>query len=499
MINIFRKYQQGLMIGITILVIISFVWFYNRTSMDKLANAQDNIATVYGRGVSEMEVQRYARKLQLCADLGLFELLQNLTGSNRERMYEDFVWNMIVLEHEADANQIHPTDEEVVAAVKTLEPFQTQGQFDPQKYATFVQDKLAPRGFTELQLEEVVRNDLKLKKLKEIIGSTVEAAPSELRVAYETQYQKNELSLIRLDQASIAAGIQISDADARKAFDQRKDSLKTEESRQVKLVAFPLPSGDKALQGRERTEALQKLANRATEFTQAMLAKDADFDAVAAKFGLVVEKTGEFTQSKPDPAFGANPTLATEAFRISLNDPNSDAIETESGFYILHLEKLNPARLLTFEEASAKLKEALKAEHAREAINLQGGDIRNKIEAALKAGKSFADAAKDAGQKVESFPSFSLAELGDLLKKPDAPAIIQKSMEMTVGQISDLVPVTNGGVLVYVDKRLPVNEEQFNKEKASLTENFNRSKRTLAFREWLRMRRDAAKIEAVKS
>jgi len=500
MINIFRKHQQGLMVAVTILVIISFVVLYNLPKLDKHgSDSPNNIATVYGRGIGEIEVQRYARKLQLCADLGLFDLLQSLAGASRERMYEDFVWNMIVLEHEADANQVRPTDDEVVEAVKHLEPFQTGGQFDPEKYATFIQDKLSPKGFTEQQLEDVVRDDLKLNKIKAIIGSTVAAAPSELRVAFETQYQKTELSLVRFDLAGIAAGLQISDDDARKAFDLRKDSLKSEEKRQVKLVTFPLPSGDKSLQGKERTEALQKLANRATEFTQAMLVKDADFDAVAAKFNLPVEKTGEFTQAKPDPKIAGNASLVTEAFRISLNDPNSDAIQTDSGFTVFHLEKIIPARPLTFEEASANLKEALKGERARETLNVRSSDIHKKLDDALKAGKSFADAAKELGLKVESFPSFSLAELGDLLKKPEAPAIIQKSMELNVGQVSDLVPVADGGVLVYVDKRQPVSEEQFNKEKTSLTESFTRSKRTMAFREWLRMRRDAAKIEAIKS
>ena len=500
MINIFRKYQQGLMIGVTIIVIISFVWFYNRTSMDKLANSQqDRIATIYGRGVSEVEVQRYVRKLQLCADLGLFDMLQNLSGANRERMYEDFVWNTIVLEHEAELNQVSPTDEEVLTEVKNLSPFQTSGQFDPQKYATFVQEKLAPRGFTEQQLEDVVRGDLKLRKLKSIIGSTVEAAPSELRGAYETQYQKTQLSLVRLNLAGISSGVQVPNEEVHKAFDQRKDSLKSDEKRKVKLVSLTLPTGDQSLKGKERMDALQKLADRANEFTQAMLVKDAQFDAVAAKFNLPVEQTGDFTQAKPDPKIVGTPAIVTEAFRLTPKDPNSDPVQTEGGFYILHLENLVPARALTFEEAKEELVESLKSERAREMLGVKSTEIHNRIEASLKAGKTFAEAATEAGQKVEAFPIFTLAELGDLLKKPDAPTIIQKSMEMSVGQLSDLIPVADGGVIVHVDSREAASEEQYKKDKASLQDNFIRAKRSLAFREWLRMRRDAAKIEVTKS
>ena len=497
MINIFRKYQQGLMIAVTIIVIISFVWFYNRTSMEKLSDSQEKIATIYGRGVTETDIQRYVRKLQLCADLGLFDMLQNLSGTVREQMYEDFVWNTMVLEHEAEAAQINPTEEEITAACKKIATFQTQGQFDPQKYTTFVQEKLAPKGFTEQQLEDVVRNDLKLRKLKEVIASTIESSPSELRAAYQSQYQKNQLSFVRLDLSEIAASLVVSDAEIAKAFEQRKSALKTEELRQVKLVSLPLPTGEHALKDKSRIEALQKLALRAEEFAQAMLAKDANFDAVAAKFGLTVEQTGEFTQAKPDAVLGGSPEAAAEAFRITLKDPNSDPIQTETGFVILHLEKVAPARPLTLEEAKPQIAEALKAERARETLTVKAGEVRSKIEASLKAGKTLAEAAKEAGLKVESFPEFSLAELGDLLKQPDAPAIIQKSMEMSVGQLSELVNVDKGGVLIHLDGRPPISEEQFLKQKASLAEDFNRAKRGLGFREWLRMRREAAKVTAV--
>lgn len=499
MINLFRKYQQGLMIAVTFLIIISFVWFYNRTSMEKLANAQDRVATIYGRGISELEIQRYVRKLQLCADLGLFEMLQNLSGTDRQRIYEDFVWNTIVLEHEAGVNQVNPSEAEVSEAVKGLPVFQTQGQFDFQKYANFVQNKLAPRGFTEQQLEEVVRDSLKMRKLKEVIESTIEAAPSELRVAYDTQHQKTKLSLVRLDLAGIASGVQIAEADVQKIFEQRKASLATEEQRKVKFVTFSLPTGEKAPAGKQRIEELQKLARSAEEFSQAMLTNGANFPAVAAKFALPVQETGEFAKSKPDAKLESSPEAVAAAFQLTQKDPNSDPIQTESGFIVMHLEQVIPARPLSFEEAKPRLLEAMKADRARETLGIKGNEIRNKILAGIKAGKSFEEAAKEAGQKVESFPEFSLAELGDLLKQPDSPAIIQKSMEMTLGDVSEMVNTANGGAILHIDQRTAPSDADFQKDKASLAENYSRAKRTIAFREWLRVRREAAKIQGVRS
>ena len=80
---------------------------------------------------------------------------------------------------------------------------------------------------------------------------------------------------------------------------------------------------------------------------------------------------------------------------------------------MLQLEKINPTRPLTFEEAKASLTDTLKHERAQEALNLKAADVRNKIEAEMKGGKTFAEAAEAAqAVKAEDFPAFSAKEPG---------------------------------------------------------------------------------------
>src|SRR5438552_3929663 len=96
MVNIIRRFQQPLMIAITILVIISFVWLYNNnTKVDRFGGQR--AATIYGREVSIAELQRNARKLELTFQLGLFELAQGLVGrAQRDQMHEAFAMNSII-------------------------------------------------------------------------------------------------------------------------------------------------------------------------------------------------------------------------------------------------------------------------------------------------------------------------------------------------------------------------------------------------------------------
>jgi hypothetical protein len=88
------------------------------------------------------------------------------------------------------------------------------------------------------------------------------------------------------------------------------------------------------LSGKERIEALQKLADRATDFTQALLEKGADFKQAAAKFQLPVHETGEFTAAEPDPQLKRDKQLGAAAFKLSVQEPHSDAVQVADGFYI---------------------------------------------------------------------------------------------------------------------------------------------------------------------
>lgn len=495
MVHLFRKYQQPLMILITVLIIITFVWFWNGSQSGRLERSgTDTIAIIYGHHVSDTEAQREGRKFYVALELGMIDLVQDLAGFDRNQAVDNFVWNSMVLRREADRLQIVPTDEEVKAALVALRPLQTDGQFDPNKLNELVQRALTPRGFSDTVIDDLLRDELRLKKMKELVASGVEVTPAEFQSAYDQEHQKMEISVLRFNNVDFAKGLQISDDDAKKAFEPRHDQFKSDEQRKVKFVSFELTEAEKKLTGRDRNNALAKLASRANDFTQAMLEKDAQLDAVAAKFAVPVTATGEFTQATPDPRLANVPALAAAAFKLTKDDPNSDVIQGENGFSILHLEDIVPSRPLTFDEAKPKIVEQLKTERANESLKLKASEVRTRLQADLKAGKSWTDAALGAGQHVENIPPFSLAEPAPA-ETADQQQITEKAVALGENQLSEFVPTEAGGLLVYLQKRLPVDPAQFAKEAAMLEPAFAQQKRSTAFREWLRVQRDAAKLQ----
>lgn len=498
MVNLFRKHQQTLMVIITVVVIISFVWLYDPTRRGGRTGA-DYVGTIYDRRISLGEFQRGARKVEVCSGLELGELLNSLAtdAHSRDEQISNFVFNNIVLRHESDALGLVPTGDEVVTAIKALPKFQTSGVYDSGKFNEFVQ-RIAAFGFTGQQIEESVQDDLRLRKLKELLGTTVTAPPGEVRAQFEKYNQLTEVSFVKLKDEDVAKTVTISDEDVKKAFDERaKDpatAMKTDEMRKVKSAAFLLSGEEKKLQGRERGAALQKLVDRASEFTVAMTEKDAKFDEVAKKLGITVAETPEFDAGDPPKELDESHEAAQAAFtKLTMEQPNSEVIRTQTGYYVLQLTGITPARPLTFDEAKPKLADQLKNERIAEAANLKATEIRNKIDGELKGGKTFTEAATAAGVTAEQLPPFSLVEHSKL--DPSALQFVGRSLQLEVGQLSEVAPISGGRVILRVEKRQPVEEAAFEKDKARLTEGASRALRDSAFEVWLAERRKLANIQ----
>ena len=126
------------------------------------------VGKIYDRNVSQVEFQRNMRLLRLGSQLGMRDLIQELTaGAQTEtEAYENFSWNLMVLRHEAEELGIKPTTGEIANGVKALPAFQSENGFDLARYTDFADHALAPMGFSEAQIEELVADQIALEQLK---------------------------------------------------------------------------------------------------------------------------------------------------------------------------------------------------------------------------------------------------------------------------------------------------------------------------------------------
>jgi len=496
MVNLMRRYRQQLMMAVTVIVVISFAWLYNDYRFSGRGD-QGKIGTIYDRTIHLTDYQHGLRRMQMCQELQLFELVGGLAGNARtmDEAQANFVFGTYVLHHEANALGVNPTTQEVVDAIKAIPLFQTNGTFDKAKYDVYTQ-RMASFGFTTDQIEDAARDGLRLEKLKELVGTTISPVQSELRKAFAEQNQKVEVSLVRLKEEEFAKDVQISDEDLKKAFEERKASFQTEQLRKVKVAAFTLGDEQKKIEGPGRGAALQDVMEKANDFAVAMTEKGAKFEEAAAKTGAKVIETPDFSRGAPPKELGESSAATAAAFdKLTKEQPNSDPIASEKrdGYYVMQLVSVTAPRPQTFDEVKTRLAEALKRERTSEKLNAKANEVRAKLDAETKAGKSFEEAAKAAGLTAEKIPAFSMAEP----PKDNDPAVrtIQRAqMELAEGALSEVLTVPGGRVIFHLDKRLPIDEAAFQKEKANLAERFAGFQTEGAFRMWFAERRKAANL-----
>jgi PPIC-type PPIASE domain len=314
------------------------------------------------------------------------------------------------------------------------------------------------------------------------------------------------VSVIRFQVADFGKDIVVNDEDVQKHFDAHKAELKSEEKRKVEFITLALTDEQKQLTGKERIEVLQKLSDRATDFTQALLEKGADFKQAAAKFQLPVRETGEFTKVAPDPLLKDNPQLGTAAFKLSAQEPNSDPIQVKDGFYILHLTGTTEAKPLTIEEAKPKIVDAIKKSKSRELMSTKGAEIVQQLREAKQSGQPIEAVIQKSNAKVEKLTQFSLIEeekpaMQEQEKKnqpPDLPSIKQAVAFLNAGEVSDFFPSGENGFVAILEKREPLAAANASEKKEAFEKRLLDNKRQVVLLEWLRDRYQAAGLKPIE-
>ena len=497
-VNIMRSNQRWLMGIISVLVIISFIWFYSdRTQADRIVS--DHVGTIYGRNLSNFEVERIGRQLRIAAELGLMNLVNRDVTDQRNEL--ETIVNHLVIAHQAEEMGIYPSDAEVVEAEQKLPVFQgTNGQFDLDLYKQFVSEKLPPSGFSEDQMTELVRENLQFGKLRAIVDAPVVFSPVEARLAYEQEYAKTNASVVRLAQADFTAGAkEPTEDEIKKYYEDQKGQYIQPEKRKVAYAKFGLTDAQKKLVGKPKMDALQPLANGAVALLTDLLDNKgkADFAVTAAQANVPVKETPEFEQTQTAGLEEAGiPGFARAAFKLTKNDPDSDVpLQTPDGFYDLHLVSIVPARPLTLDEARPKVVAAIKEERVRAAVAAKAEEIRAKVADGLKAGRSFADAARDAGQTAQDIPGYSPAEPPQAT--PDGEAVAEATQELGAGELSKFVPTPSGGLLVYVRNREGIDEGKFEQQNERLGKRMEQQKAAYYFAAWLSAARNASNADIV--
>ena len=103
-----------------------------------------------------------------------------------------------MIQHQARDLGIEPTDSQVADRIRNIPAFQSERSVRCGKMQAFVAEQLGPRGFTEVQLENLFRDALRAERLKTVVSSPVAVSDAEVLETARI-FQKVSAEVVRFD------------------------------------------------------------------------------------------------------------------------------------------------------------------------------------------------------------------------------------------------------------------------------------------------------------
>jgi peptidyl-prolyl cis-trans isomerase D len=189
---------------------------------------------------------------------------------------------------------------------------------------------------------------------------------------HKTQFRAPEyrkLSFVAITPEEIGKWSEVSDEDAKKAFELRRDKLGTPEKREVSQIVFP--NADEALAARARITGGLSFDD---------LAKERNLSVADVGLGLVAKSAI------------LDPVVADAAFSMSSGDV-SQPVQGRFGVALVKVGKIEPGVTPTYEGLAAQIKREIGTERARTKV----AELHDKMEDERGGGASVIEAAQKLG------------------------------------------------------------------------------------------------------
>jgi peptidyl-prolyl cis-trans isomerase D len=244
---------------------------------------------------------------------------------------------------------------------------------------------------------------------------------------HKTQFRAPEyrkISFVAITPEDIGKWSEVSDADARKLFEQRRDKLGTPEKRQVSQIVFP--NAEEALSARGRIASGLSFEDLAKE--RGLNASDVDLGMVA-KSAII------------------DPAIANAAFSLPSGEV-SQPVQGRFGVALVKIGKIEPGAEPSYESLAAGLKKEIATERARTKV----GELRDKMEDERGGGASVIEAAQKLGLSavtIDAVDRSGRLPSGQLVANiPPGLDVVSQAFNSDVGVDNDPISF-NGGYVWY--------------------------------------------------
>jgi len=550
MIENIRKFKGLIIVGLALVIFALVIGI--KDDLFRRGAAGRGVIKVAGRTYDAQEFQHLgegafelASMLARSGDFSLYQFIMSLSaGATGERDAPEkfFIGRMVLREAKEDFG-VYPGDEEISTYIRTMRAFADKdGKFSEENYRNFIEKGIGRLGMTESDLRDLAADVLASKKINSIVGSGlgVNREIVAQNLAIDSQQVTGEVARLSIDPFS--AKIQPTDEEIKKYWETIQDSFTTEPLRKFTyIIATPdMPAdpdasaekkdekdsiADAAATDEAKKKKEAEKAKKAAELAEARRKKQVEMDSLVDDFTFDLEqqkgegfetlakenkwevKTTElFSRTKAPKELDVNLRSSSrggkavdELFRIeATSDPMSKISQPiaigENQWLVARLDGEEKSRPKTFEEAKDEARAQYISEKATEAMKAAANEAVTKIKASLAAGKSFADAAKEAGiTEVKEVSKVTSTYSPDAATEPKN--LFEATKNVDPGALADVITEADRAFIVHVAKREVVKEENAATRLDSEVKRSASQNEMIAFTGWLAAQTEAAKVE----
>jgi SurA N-terminal domain len=546
MFGSFRKHQQWIWIVVAAITILSFVVFFSPDAKWKTGSApkdtSGNWGTIDGKPIGAREYHDSYQETLLSHFLRANGKWPDRDEQTQRTLERDTVVR-VFLKHKMNDLDIHVSD----AAAANL----SEQRIGHYQRATVEKDLLAQQGLTWNDFERFWKHEAGLMQLMNVAASSAKLMnPSEAETLWRKDHQEVASEMAVFNASNYVANVVATPEELGRFYTNRMATYRVPERTVVTYVPFTASNffakaderigkmtnfnaavdeqyikrstndlvhtadgkvdeaGTKKKIREEIREiiALQEARKSAADFGNELLEKVSKsqptlqaFTSFAAAKGYTTKTTEPFDRQNGLSDTNFPPEFETRALNLTATEPISySPILGEKGVYLIALDHKIPSELPGLDKIKDKVTTDYKQFTAANLARSAGEAFYKALTNGLAQKKTFEDVCKQTNAKLVKLPPFSsqtqaLPEAESAGVKPDM--LKRLALDVNPGHSSKFEPTAEGGLVFYVEKRLPVDEAKMKAELPEFLTRLRLYRQNEAFNQWFRKQAEQAKLQ----
>lgn len=544
MFGTIRKHQQWLWVVIIAAIIVSFVAFFSpaQNSLGGLTGGGGNFGTLYGQPITRERLSGFARQAQLFGRLRFGEAADSPQARQMGFDPNSLMYQRLLLD--AKVKQFGITASDAAVADWINQNLPKDPKTGTLNYDAFISNNVTRWNFTEGEFQEFARQEAAQRQLRDVVAvagqlmtpreaeaefrreneqaiasavffsstnylAAVNAEPAALlqfftnRIADYRIPERTVISYVRWDAASYLTNAEAEIAKVpdlttkmENAYQERgaenfKDADGKMQSKAVALAEMR----KQATEVRALSEAMRAARDFANELYAVEPAKPSNLDVVAAKYRLTVQESLPFSEFGSAPGLENATALVREAVRLTADQPFTKPVESVKSVYLAALQRKLPSETPAFESVRSRVTADYRRTKSQEAARAAG----EAFAASVAGGKSFAETAAAMKTKTVDLAPLSLVtqSLPGLDPRVNLSQVKDAAFGLKPGTASHFVQSIDGGFVLFLKERRPVDNAIVKSGLNSYLEEQRRQRQDEAFGQWFQLEFKKSGLEAL--